>query len=154
MAVADDSAFVGQLLDRYALDAWRMSVAAEDPGGGNMKRAFAAVVGGLLGMGAGVIVWTMLAVVALIIYWVGFVFLYCGVVCGRPGGKGFGLGWCDPPENLDQVMGAALVYTAISFTWGEIIAGLLGAVIGVATAFGLIRLFSFVPSVFRRNQAT
>jgi hypothetical protein len=33
MAVADDSAFVGQLLDRYALDAWRMGVAPRDPAG-------------------------------------------------------------------------------------------------------------------------
>ncbi len=31
MTVADDSAFVGQLLDTYAIDAWRMGVAAEDP---------------------------------------------------------------------------------------------------------------------------
>ena len=31
MADADDSAFVGQLLDTYAIDAWRMGVAAEDP---------------------------------------------------------------------------------------------------------------------------
>jgi hypothetical protein len=31
MATADDSAFVGQLLDAYAIDAWRMSVAANDP---------------------------------------------------------------------------------------------------------------------------
>src|SRR5262245_51922061 len=31
MAVANDSAFVGHLLDAYASDAWRMGVAAEDP---------------------------------------------------------------------------------------------------------------------------
>jgi hypothetical protein len=31
MAVADDSAFVGELLDAYAVDAWRMGVAAQDP---------------------------------------------------------------------------------------------------------------------------
>jgi hypothetical protein len=31
MAAQDDSAFVGQLLDTYAVDAWRMGVATEDP---------------------------------------------------------------------------------------------------------------------------
>ena len=31
MAVAQDIAFVGQLIDAYAVDAWRMSVASEDP---------------------------------------------------------------------------------------------------------------------------
>jgi hypothetical protein len=31
MAVADDTAFVGQLLDAFAIDAWRMGVAAEHP---------------------------------------------------------------------------------------------------------------------------
>jgi hypothetical protein len=86
-----------------------------------MKRVIATVVAALFGMGAGVVVWTALAVVALLVYWVGFVFLYCGVVCGRPGGRGFGLGWCDPPENLAEITGAALVCTAIAFTWGEII---------------------------------
>jgi hypothetical protein len=30
---ADDSAFVGQLLDTYSIDGWRMGVAAEDPAG-------------------------------------------------------------------------------------------------------------------------
>lgn len=33
MPVADDSEFVGQLLDAYAADAWRMGVAAVKPGG-------------------------------------------------------------------------------------------------------------------------
>jgi hypothetical protein len=33
MGVAEDSEFVGQLLDAYAVDAWRMGVAAVDPKG-------------------------------------------------------------------------------------------------------------------------
>jgi hypothetical protein len=31
MAIAEDTAFVGQLLDTYAVDAWRMGVVEEDP---------------------------------------------------------------------------------------------------------------------------
>jgi hypothetical protein len=31
MAVAEDIAFVGQLLDDYAKDAWRMNFATQDP---------------------------------------------------------------------------------------------------------------------------
>ena len=36
MPVAEDSEFVGQLLDSYAVDAWRMGVAAEDPADGGV----------------------------------------------------------------------------------------------------------------------
>jgi hypothetical protein len=36
MTVADDSAFVGELLDTYANDAWRMGVATEDPADGGV----------------------------------------------------------------------------------------------------------------------
>ncbi|HEX4611343.1 MAG TPA: hypothetical protein VH092_24330 [Urbifossiella sp.] len=92
--------------------------------------------------------------VALIVYWVGFVLLYCGVVCGRPGGRGFGLGWCDPPGNLDAIAGTVLLCTAVAFTWGEILAALLGAAAGSAAAPGLIRLLSFVTRILGRNKAT
>jgi hypothetical protein len=81
-----------------------------------------------------VVLWTALAAIALIVYWVGFVFLWCGVVYGQPGGKGFGLGWCDPPAGPD--LGTVIVLTAIAFTWGEILAGVLGATVGIAIAAG------------------
>lgn len=123
-----------------------------DAGRRNMKRVIAVVVAALFGMGAGVVVWTGLAVAALIVYWVGFVFLYCGVVCGRPGGKGFGLGWCDPPENLGAINDTVVVGTAIAFTWGEILVALLGAAIGMAAALGLIRLFSALTRIIGRNK--
>jgi len=115
-----------------------------------MKRAIAAVVAGFLGMGGGVIVWTAVAVVALLIYWVGFVFIYCGIVCGQPGGRGLGLGLCDPPDNLAEISGVVIICTAVAFTWGEVFAGLLGAAVGVATALGLIRLFS---PAFKRHDS-
>jgi len=38
MAVAEDNAFVGQLLDAYAVEAWRMGVAAEDTEGAGVPR--------------------------------------------------------------------------------------------------------------------
>lgn len=39
MAVSNDSVFVGQLLDEYAIDAWRMGVAAEDPADAGVRPA-------------------------------------------------------------------------------------------------------------------
>jgi hypothetical protein len=94
---------------------------------------------------AGVVLWAVVATCALLAYWIGFEFLYVGLLCGT--GK-YSLGWFDPPAGptLTAVRENSALLTALAFTWGEVFAGLLGAVFGgaaVAVARGVARRFRF-----------
>ena len=113
-----------------------------------MKTAIATIVSACVGMLAGVTLWTIFAIVLLLLYWVGYVFLFLGVVCGRPGGRGFGLGLMDAPEDGQVSMEYVTLLTAFAFTWGEILAGLIGAMCGGAVTLGGIKI---VRRIFARR---
>lgn len=86
---------------------------------------------------AGVVLWTVAVTCILAAYWIGFEFLYAGFLCGT--GK-YSLGWFDPPtgQAVEAVRDSTILLTAIAFTWGEVFAGLLGAVFG-GTAVAVVR---------------
>lgn len=96
-----------------------------------MRGVVAVVAGAVPGMLAGVVLWTAAATALLLAYWVGFEFLWVGLVCGT--GK-YGLGWFDPPAGpaLAAVRDSSTLLTAVAFTWGEVFAGVLGAAFGGA----------------------
>ncbi len=119
-----------------------------------MKKFLATGVSSIVGLLVGVAVWTVLVCFLLFVYWIGYVVLFLGVVCGRPGGKGFGLGLLDAPEHTPEPE-QVLLLTAIAFTWGEILAALLGALLGAATAVGGMKFLSFMKRIAgRRSDAS
>ena len=86
-----------------------------------MKNLVAAIVASIPGILAGLALWNALAICLLVIYWVGYVVLYLGVLCGR--GK-FGLGLCTPPDPaVQQIINEwSFFFTVFAFTWGEVLA--------------------------------
>jgi hypothetical protein len=98
-------------------------------------------------MVAAVVLWTLLATALLVVYWVGYEFLFLGFLCGT--GK-FGLGLFTPPSSSVQeaIRSWVLPLTAIAFTWGVVAAGLVGAVAGGTLGAVGMRLWSF----FRRRK--
>lgn len=114
-----------------------------------MNRAgvvFAAILGSILG----VVLWTALAMCLLLLYWVGYEFVFLGVLCG--GGK-FGLRLFDPPAAAVEQTSreCALYFTVFAFTWGEVMAAVLGAALGAVGGFGGMRILSLVLRRFRRG---
>jgi len=89
---------------------------------------------------SGIVLWGLAATALLLVYWIGFQVLYLGVLCGE--GK-LGLGWLTPPAAATQetISNSILFFTAFAFTWGLVLAGLIGAVIAVRTGTIWIRRF-------------
>src|SRR5262249_29219350 len=108
-----------------------------------VKSLIAAVVAAIPGMLVGVVLWTVLATCVLVVYWVGYEFLYLGLLCSK--GK-FGLGWFTPPSQAtqDATREWSTLLTVFAFTFGEVVAGALGAVFGGAAGVAGLRLFRWL----------
>jgi hypothetical protein len=117
-----------------------------------MKSLIAAILAALPGMFVGFVLWTALAICALVVYWIGYAAFYLGIVCGQ--GK-FGLGWCLPPdpEVQQSTREYAMFFTVFAFTWGEILAIAVGAFFGGAAGVAILRLFSLVRRVVGRQRS-
>jgi hypothetical protein len=116
---------------------------SHDGGGGGVRSFLAAAAAAVPGMVAGIVGWTVLATVLLVVYWVGYEFLFLGFLCGT--GK-FGLGLFTPPSSSVQeaIRSWVLPLIAIAFTFGEIVAGLVGAVAGGTLGAVGMRLWSII----------
>jgi hypothetical protein len=116
-----------------------------------MKKLLTAALGAVPGMLIGVVVWTVLATVVLIVWLLGYHVLYLGVLCTPPGGRGIGLGWCAAPDpaTREAVGHWSMLLTAFAFTWGEILAAVAGGFLGGTT---LVALVSLMKRVLRPRQ--
>jgi hypothetical protein len=111
-----------------------------------------AVAASIPGILAGIAVWTVVAVCLLLVYWVGYELLYLGLLCGS--GK-LGLGWFVPPSQSAQkdTREWALFLTALAFTFGEILAGVLGAFFGGVAGLAGMRLLYLLRRLRRRERS-
>lgn len=116
-----------------------------------MKSPVAAALGSVPGALAGVVLWTVAATCLLVAYYVGFEFLFLGLMCGT-GKAGFGL--CAPPSQSmqDAIREWVMPLTVFAFTFGEVIAALLGAVFGAAAGAALAKLISLPKRLMRRHK--
>jgi hypothetical protein len=126
-----------------SLGGFRASGVPDRRSGASVKNLIAAFVASIPGMVAGIVLWTVLATCLLLVYWIGYVFLFLGFLCGP--GK-WSLNWFTPPSASVQEATShwAMLLTALAFTFGEVLAGAAGAFLGGATGVAGMRLFTWV----------